>query len=82
MLLCRRHHRLVHEGGWQLDRRGRFHDARGRPFPAVPGLPRGDPGELLRRQRELGIDAGAYASGDGQPIELRAVVDLLLATST
>jgi hypothetical protein len=48
----------------------------------VPGLPRGDPGELLRRQRELGIHAGAYASGDGQPMELRAVVDLLLATST
>jgi hypothetical protein len=82
VLLCRRHHRLVHEGGWRLDRRLRFYDPRGRPFPTVPRLPRGDPGELLRRQRELGIDAGAYETGEGQPMELGAVVDLLLATST
>jgi hypothetical protein len=54
------------------------------PDVALPPPPpaRGDPGELLRRQRELGIHAGAYASGDGQPMELREVVDLLLATST
>jgi 5-methylcytosine-specific restriction endonuclease McrA len=81
VLLCRCHHRLVHEGGWQLDRRGRFSDPRGRPFPTVPSLPRGQPGELLERQRELTIDAGTYESGDGQPMELGAVVDFLLATS-
>jgi hypothetical protein len=47
----------------------------------VPSLPRGQPGELLERQRELTIDAGTYESGDGQPMELGAVVDFLLATS-
>jgi hypothetical protein len=82
VLLCRRHHRLVHEGGWRLDRRRRFSDPRGRLLPTVPILPRGDPGDLLERQRELGIDARTQESGDGQPMELRAVVDLLLATST
>jgi 5-methylcytosine-specific restriction endonuclease McrA len=82
VLLCRSHHRLVHEGGWRLDRRRRFSDPRGRPIPTVPILPRGDPGDLLERQRELGIDARTHECSDGQPMELRAVVDLLLATST
>jgi hypothetical protein len=57
VFLCRRHHRLVHEGGWRLDRRGRFYDPRGQPFPTMPGLPRGDPGDLVDRQRGLAIDA-------------------------
>jgi hypothetical protein len=81
ILLCRRHHRLLHEGGWQVDRRMRFHDPHGRPFPTVPSLPRGELGELLERQRELGIDAKTHAAGDGQPMELR-VVDYLLANSS
>jgi len=82
VLLCRRHHRLVHEGGWQLDRRGRFYDPRGRPSRAVPSLPCGQPDELLGRQRGLGIDAGTCASGDGEPAELRDLVDALLAISS
>jgi hypothetical protein len=72
VLLCRRHHRLVHEGGWQLDRRLRFHDPRGRPLPTVPSLPRGQPGELLDRHSELGIDATTYQPGDGRPMDVRA----------
>jgi uncharacterized protein DUF222/HNH endonuclease len=42
VLLCRRHHRLVHEGGWHVDRRLRFYYPWGQKFPAVPTLPRGD----------------------------------------
>jgi hypothetical protein len=46
VLLCRRHHRLIHEGGWHIDRRGRFYYPWGQRFPAVPSLPRGDPDAL------------------------------------
>src|SRR5439155_12129187 len=30
--LCRRHHRLVHEGGYSVDERMRFYDPHGRPI--------------------------------------------------
>jgi hypothetical protein len=81
VLLCRRHHRLVHEGGWHVDRRGRFSDPRGRPLPAVPRLPRGHPDGLLERNRELGIDDRTCEPGDGEPVTLRDAVDALLSTS-
>ena len=32
VLLCRRHHRLVHEGGWHVDPELRFHDGGGSRF--------------------------------------------------
>ena len=51
---CRRHHRLVHEGGWHVDRRLRFHDRWGQLFPAVPRLPRGHPDELVAQQPRAG----------------------------
>jgi hypothetical protein len=47
VLLCRRHHRLVHEGGYGVDRRLRFYDPRGRLMRDVPALPRGDAGVLV-----------------------------------
>jgi 5-methylcytosine-specific restriction endonuclease McrA len=81
VLLCRRHHRLVHEGGWRLDRRLRFYDPRGRPFPTVPSLPRGQPGGLLVFQHGLGIDATTYELGAGQPVSHPDLVDALLAIS-
>jgi hypothetical protein len=79
VLLCRSHHRLVHEGGWQVDRRLRFYDQWGRPFPAVPHLPRGHPDELLVRNRNLGIDADTCEPGTGEPLDLNAAVDALLS---
>jgi uncharacterized protein DUF222/HNH endonuclease len=38
VLVCTRHHRLVHEGGYRLDQRHRFYNRQGRRLP-----PSGDP---------------------------------------
>jgi hypothetical protein len=81
VLLCRRHHRLVHEGGWHLDRRQRFYDPRGRPFPAVPPLPRGHPDQLLASNRDLRIDAATCEPGTGEPLHLADTVHALLSIS-
>jgi hypothetical protein len=82
VLLCRRHHRLVHEGGWHVDRRTRFSDRSGHPFPAVPHLPRGHPDELLERTHDLGIHAGTCEPGTGEPLDFAAAVDALLSISS
>jgi hypothetical protein len=82
VLLCRRHHRLVHEGGWHVDRRLRFHDPRGHPFATVPRLPRGHPDELLACNRELAIDAQTCEPGTGEDLDLAAAVDALLAVAS
>ena len=82
LLLCRRHHRLVHEGGWHVDRRLRFHDPWGNPFPAVPSLPRGHPDELLARNRKLEIDAEMCEPSTGEVLDLEAAVDALLAIAS
>jgi hypothetical protein len=81
VLLCRRHHRLVHEAGWELDRNARFHDSRGRPLPAVPRLPRGHPNELLARSHHLAIDADTLQPGSGERMNLADAVDALLSLS-
>jgi 5-methylcytosine-specific restriction endonuclease McrA len=57
-LLCRRHHRAVHEEGYRLDRQPdgelRFRRPDGRLLPEVPPPPevRGDPVEALRARHE------------------------------
>jgi 5-methylcytosine-specific restriction endonuclease McrA len=79
VLLCRRHHRLVHEGGWQVDRQVRFYDRWGRPFPAVPSLPRGQPAELVACNRDLDIDADTCEPGTGESLDLADAVDALLS---
>jgi Domain of unknown function (DUF222)/HNH endonuclease len=79
VLLCRRHHRLVHEGGWHVDRRLRFYYPWGEPFPAVPLLPRGDPDELIARNCDVAIDADTCEPGTGEALELADAVDALLS---
>jgi Domain of unknown function (DUF222)/HNH endonuclease len=79
LLLCRGHHRLVHEGGWHVDRRFRFYYPWGEPFPEVPGLPRGQPDELVARNRNLGIDDETCEPGTGEALELDDAVDALLS---
>jgi hypothetical protein len=79
LLLCRRHHRLLHEGGYRVDPPGRFCDASGRELAAVPSLPRGSPLRLLDRNRSLAIDAGTCDSGTGDPMNLGYAVDALLS---
>src|SRR5205809_2873085 len=57
-LLCRRHHRAVHEEGYQLDRQPdgelRFRRPDGQVLPEVPRPPevRGDPVEIIRARNE------------------------------
>ena len=66
-LLCRRHHRAVHEEGYQLDRQSdgelRFRRPDGQVLPEVPHPPevRGDPVEILRSRNEA----------DGLPLHAR-----------
>ncbi|MCC6223810.1 MAG: DUF222 domain-containing protein [Thermoleophilia bacterium] len=77
VLLCRRHHRLVHEGGFGVDARGRFYDARGRRIAPTPGPHRGCAGELLERNQGLTITARTCKSGDGDPLDLELAVAAL-----
>jgi len=57
-LLCRRHHRAVHEEGYQLDRQPdgelRFRRPDGRPLPEVPRPPEvlEDPVNALRARHD------------------------------
>ncbi|MCL4290823.1 MAG: HNH endonuclease [Thermoleophilia bacterium] len=81
VLLCRRHHQLVHEGGWHIDQRARFHDPRGHPLPAAPPLPRGHPDHLAQRNRDLAIDARTLKPGTGDPLPLADTVHALLTIS-
>jgi hypothetical protein len=81
VLLCRRHHRLVHEGGWEVGPRLRFYDRWGQQFPAVPRLPRGQPAGLLERTRDLVIHARTCEPGTGEPADLNDLVDALLSIS-
>jgi hypothetical protein len=68
VLLCHRHHRLVHEGGYAVDQRMRFYDPRGRPIPSVPRPPPGNLGALLA-SRGNGIGPNTCASGTGDRID-------------
>jgi hypothetical protein len=64
-LLCTHHHRLVHEGGWSLERAAagelRFHAPDGHEVPAVPAREASeDAVEFLRAWAEArGLDIGA-----------------------
>jgi hypothetical protein len=81
VLLCRRHHRLVHEGGYGVERlpRGklRFLDPRGAPVPDAPRPPTGSLDALLARNREIGVNT--YRSGHGDRMDLDLTVAALLA---
>jgi hypothetical protein len=79
VLLCPRHHRLVHEGGYAVDHRLRFYDPWGRQLPVAPPLPRGDPSELRERNRSFAIDSSTYEPGVGDRLDPAAAVDYLLA---
>ena len=80
VLLCRRHHRRVHEDGWTLEGDPspsedlRFLRPDGRALPEVPPTPPvpDDPVlTLMERQRELGIDQGTPTPRwDGTPMDV------------
>jgi hypothetical protein len=86
-LLCRRHHRAVHEEGYQIARGPdgalRFRRPDGRPLPEVPppaGVP-GDPVEALRACHDshgLRLDARTAGPGWlGERLDLAWAIDVL-----
>ena len=82
VLLCRRHHRLVHEGGYSIERLGdrfRFRDPWGRPIPDAPRPPPGSLDCLRHGNQPLAIDAGTYRSGAGDSLDLDLAVEALRA---
>jgi hypothetical protein len=86
VLLCSRHHRLVHEGGFGVARVADgslvFRRPDGRPVPAVPSFARGSCAELRARNRRarLRIDPdSAIPLGRGEPFDRELAVSGLLA---
>ncbi|HXZ57680.1 MAG TPA: HNH endonuclease signature motif containing protein, partial [Gaiellaceae bacterium] len=83
VLLCRRHHRLVHEGGYLVERVSeselRFRDPRGGPILDAPRPPPGGFDALLERNRSIWIDERTYRSGDGDRMDLGHAIDALIA---
>ena len=81
LLLCRHHHRLVHEGGYRVDRHGRFYHPSGDRYPTSRRLPRGSPRELLERNLSLAINGDTCDPGTGDPMNLGYAVDALLSVA-
>jgi len=83
VLLCRRHHRLVHEGGYSVEQlsggRLRFRDLHGGPIPDVPRPPPGSLDRLLHGNRSHAIDAATCRTGEGDRMDLVLAVEALLA---
>jgi hypothetical protein len=81
VLLCRRHHRLVHEGGYGVERlpqgKLRFLDPYGIPILDSPRPPPGGIDALLAHNHEIGADT--YRSGYGDRMDLDLTVSAMLA---
>jgi hypothetical protein len=72
VLLCRHHHRAVHEEGFRIEMgpsgRPNFYDPRGRPLPDTPPLARvgeSPVAALVRRNRQRGIEPHFYTAKAG-----------------
>ncbi len=86
-MLCRRHHRAVHEDGYQVDRQPdgalRFRCPNGRVLPEVPPPPEvpGDPVHMLRTRNEAeGLHLHprtAMPSWLGEPLNVGYAIDVL-----
>jgi hypothetical protein len=84
--LCRFHHRLVHEGGYTLERIGRrgklcFRRPDGRPLHPTPERRGGHPDEVPRRNRRAGARIGpetCVPDWTGERIHLPWCVDALV----
>src|SRR5436309_343469 len=86
-LLCRRHHRAVHEEGYQVERQPegelRFRRPDGRPLPESPHLPEvpGDPVKVLRARNDaegLVLHARTASPGWlGERLDVRWAIDVL-----
>ena len=78
VLLCRRHHRLVHEDGYTIDSERRFHYPWGGAIPNVPDPPRGSAAKLLWLNNDLEITPRTNRNGYGDPMDLGLAVEALL----
>jgi hypothetical protein len=85
LLLCRRHHRLVHEGGFQVEHRHdgttTFRRPDGRPIPRHPERRRGDCEEVVRSSRQSGARIGpetCWAASRGEGFSYDMAVEGLL----
>ena len=86
-LLCRRHHRAVHEEGYQVDRRPdgglTFRHPQGHEIPHIPPLrPMPDnPVDLIRGWSEAeGLELHAHMvtpGWQGEPLDVRYAIDVL-----
>jgi hypothetical protein len=86
--LCRRHHRLVHEGGYGIHGSPAgtlvFRRPDGRDIPHVPRSPRGHPDVPTRLARRLDTRITATTCVPrwyGEPLHLADAVDAVLATT-
>ena len=83
MLLCRHHHRLLHEGGYsvkrQAGRRPLFGRPDGRAIPHVPRTPRGEAEEICRSGPRV-TEETCVARSAGQPLDLGGAVERLLGS--
>jgi hypothetical protein len=86
-MLCRRHHRAVHEEGYQVERDPagelRFRRPDGRPLPEVPRSPgvNGDPVQIVRaRNHADGLHPHARSAMPGwlgEPLNVGYAIDVL-----
>lgn len=86
VLLCRHHHRLVHEGGFSVRHETRglvFRDPRGNRLDPAPPLPPTGHAALRRHNGLAGLEIAAdtLLTGSGEKIHLRSAVDAVLAIS-
>ena len=83
VLLCRRHHRLVHEGGYAVERLPggelRFRYPWGGPIPDAPRPPPGSLEQLLERNRRLKIDSETFRCGGADRMDLDLAVAALFS---
>lgn len=87
VLLCRHHHRLLHEGGFAVERTPagglRFRRPDGRAIQAGQGRTRGDHREVPRPNRRAALALGAHtpvALDNGGRFSLDMAVEGLLAS--
>jgi len=82
--LCRHHHRLLHEGGYSVERRGSrfvFRRPDGREIRAVPRAPRGRTAMLREANRRRGgpLQPDACVPASYEPMDLGLCVDAMLS---
>lgn len=82
VLLCRHHHRLVHEGGFRLDGDGHggfsFHRPDGTVLPESPRPPGGRPDAVPDLHAATITASTAWPAWYGEPLRLDYAVDVLL----